>query len=197
MNIANKITISRIVLAVIIIIMLLFPFASAGVNFPNIFINELIVVNVKYVIVGVLFLLAVITDYLDGYIARKKNMVTEYGTTMDKIADKILVNSILIILASQGFIHPVIPVIMIVRDNIVSSIKTATLIKGKPLSTSKTGKVKDLLLRIGILLTLFYNLPFELFNLKVSDVFLIVATFLSVLSGFQYYTESKKIIVKK
>ena len=197
MNIANKITISRIVLTVIIIAILVFPFESAGINFTNLFINEAIVVNVKYLIVGVLFVIALITDYLDGYVARKKNIETEFGKTLDKLADKLLLDSVFIVLASQGFLHPSIPVIIVARDYIVNTIKNAALRNGKTLRFVKTGKAKSIVLKIGITLTLFYNLPFELFNLNISDMLLIVGTVLAIVSCMQYYNDNrKKIIIK-
>jgi CDP-diacylglycerol--glycerol-3-phosphate 3-phosphatidyltransferase len=197
MNLANKITISRIVLTIIMITFLVFPFESAGINFTNLFINEAIVVNIKYLIVGVLFIIAVFTDFLDGYVARKKNMQTEFGRTLDKIADKLLIDSVLIVLASQGFLHPIIPVIVVSRDYIVNTIKNAALRNGKTLRFVKTGKAKNIVFKIGITLTLFYNLPFELFNLNISDMLLIVGTVLAVISCIQYYNDNrKKIIIK-
>ena len=85
-----------------------------GIEFPKLFINEMIVVDTKYFVAGVLFIIASISDFLDGYVARKYNMITDFGKFIDAIADKILVNSVLIILSSQGFIHPIIPVVLIV-----------------------------------------------------------------------------------
>ena len=78
-----------------------------------------IVVEVKYLIAGVLFVIASLTDFLDGHIARKRNMVTDFGKMTDAIADKMLVNSVLIILAAQGFISAAIPVIIVTRDTAV------------------------------------------------------------------------------
>ena len=197
MNLANKITISRMIITIFIIGILVFPFESAGINFPNLFINESIVINIKYFIVGVLFIIALATDYLDGYVAKTKNMVTETGKTLDNIADKILIDSVLIVLASQGFLHPIIPVIVIARDYIVNAIRNAALRNGKTLKYVKTGKAKNLLLKIGLALTLFYNLPFELFNLNVSDILLIVGTVLAVISCIQYYNDNKRKIIAK
>lgn len=194
MNLPNKITLSRIVLTIIIIILLLFPFDAAGINVPQLFINESIVVDVTYLISGVLFIIASITDFLDGHIARKYNLVTDFGKMIDAIADKILVNPILIILAAKGFISPIIPVIIVCRDSVVNSIKMIAGSKGNVVAAIKMGKLKTACLMVGIVLTLFYNLPFELFNLRVSDALLIVACVLSVISGIEYYNMNKKFI---
>lgn len=194
MNLPNKLTITRIILSLIIIIILLFPFDAAGVNIPKLFINETIVVNIKYIVAGILFCIAAITDFLDGYIARKYNLVTDFGKMIDAIADKILVNSILIILASTGFISPIIPVVIIVRDSVVNAIKMVAGSKGNVVAAIKTGKIKTICLMLGIIFTLFYNLPFELWNLRVSDFLLIIAAVLSLVSCYQYYELNKKYI---
>ena len=91
MNLPNKLTIIRIIMTLFIIIILIFPFDAAGIVLPKLFINESIVVDIKYFIAGVLFILASITDFLDGHIARKYNLVTDFGKVMDAIADKVLV----------------------------------------------------------------------------------------------------------
>ena len=194
MNLPNKLTISRIIMSVIIIILLLFPFQMAGIEFPQLFIDEKLVVESKYLIAGILFILASLTDFLDGYIARKNNIVTDFGKLLDAIADKVLVNSVLIILASQGFIHPIIPVVIIVRDSIVNSIKMIAASRGKVVAAIKSGKVKTATLMVGIALTLFYNLPFELVNLRVADFLLFVAAILSIISGIQYYLLNKHLL---
>ena len=149
------------------------------------------------VIAGIIFIIASITDFLDGYIARKYNLITDFGKLMDAIADKILVNSMLIILAAQGFIHPIIPVVIIIRDSVVNSIKMLAASKGKVVAAIKTGKVKTACLMVGIVLTLFYNLPFEIWNISVAKVLLFVATILSIISGVQYFTLNKYLIKEK
>ena len=195
MNLPNKITFLRIFLTIIIVIILLFPFDAVGLTATKLFINELIVVDIKYFIAGGLFILASLTDFLDGYIARKYNLITDLGKMLDAIADKFLVNSILIILASQGLIHPILPVIVVTRDTVVDIIKMIVGSKKEVVAAIKSGKFKTAFMMLGIALTLFNNLPFELYNIKVSDVLLIIATVLSVYSGMQYYQINKKIIL--
>ena len=197
MNLPNKLTIIRIIMSIGIIVLLLFPFQTAGINIPTLFVNESIVIDIKYLIAGGLFILASLTDFFDGYLARKYNLVTDFGKLLDAIADKILVNSVLIILSSQGFIHPIIPVVVIVRDSIVNSIKMIAASKGKVVAAIKSGKVKTACLMVGIILTLFYNMPFELYNIRVSDFLLFVAAALSVISGIQYYMLNKHLLFEK
>ena len=195
MNLPNKITMLRIFLAIIIIIILIFPFDAVGLTATKLFINELIVVDVKYFVAGGLFVIAALTDFIDGFVARKYKMVTDLGKMLDAIADKFLVNSVLIILASQGLIHPIIPVIVVARDTVVDIIKMIVGSKKEVVAAITSGKIKTIFLLFGITLTLFNNLPFELMNIKVSDVLLIIATVLSVYSGLQYYQMNKQVIL--
>lgn len=192
MNTANKLTLFRIILAFIIVTILLLPLETLGVDLPKLFVNELIVVDLKYIIAGVLFIIAALSDVLDGFLARKKNCVTDLGKTLDAIADKILVNPVLIVLAAQGFVHPIIPVVVVMRDSFVNAFKMVASSKGNVVGAIKLGKIKTVCMMLGIILTLFYNMPFEIINIKCSDFLLIVATILSVVSAVQYYNLTKK-----
>lgn len=192
MNIPNKLTVLRIILSFLIIIVLVLPFEALGINLPKLFINELIVVDIKYLVAGSLFLIAALTDLLDGFLARKMKCVTNLGKILDAIADKILVNPCLIILSATGFIHPIIPVVLVMRDSFVDALKMVAVNRGKVIGAINTGKFKTVCLMIGIILTLFYNMPFELVNLKCSEFLLIIGTVLSVVSAFQYYNLTKK-----
>lgn len=193
MNLANKLTMFRIFLSILIITILLFPFYEINVNIPKAIILN-IAVDFKYILCAFIFIIASLTDALDGYIARSRNMVTDFGKLIDAIADKMLVDSVLIILCAQGFISPVITVIVILRDTFVDAIKMMAASKGKVVAAIKTGKVKTALLMFGVILTLCYNLPFEYFNIDVANFILILATIFSVVSGVQYYILNKKII---
>ena len=200
MNLPNKLTVSRVIMAILIIIILLggdYTQSLFGFEIPKLFINETLTVDFKYIIAGILFIIASLTDFLDGYIARKYNLVTDFGKLVDAIADKILVNSVLIILAAQGFIHPIIPVVIIIRDSVVNSIKMLAASEGKVVAAIKSGKIKTACLMVGIVLTLFYNLPFELWNISVAKVLLFIATILSIVSGVQYFTLNKHLIRNK
>ena len=130
MNLANKITMSRVIMALVIMIILLFPFEGLGISLPTFLISGKILVEVKYLIAGVLFIIASLTDFLDGYVARHYHMVTDFGKMVDAISDKMLTNSLLVILASSHMISPIIAVVFIVRDITVDSIKMVIGNKG-------------------------------------------------------------------
>lgn len=197
MNTANKITMSRIVLSIIIMILLLFPFYELGFKFPTYLINGNVLVDLRYIIAGVLFIIASLTDYFDGMVARKYNMVTDFGKMIDAISDKLLTNSLLVILACNGMISPVIAVVFVVRDIVVDSMKMIIGNKGRAVAAIGVAKVKTATLMVGLALTLFYNLPFSLINLRVSDFLLIVSAVLSVVSAVKYYMMAKEYFVMK
>ena len=181
-------------MAIIIIILLLFPFDQMGIDFPTYLVAGKISVDLKYIIVGVLFVIASLTDFLDGYVARKYNMVTDFGKMVDAISDKLLTNSVLIILGCSGKISAAIVVVIIARDIVVDSIKMVIGNKGHAVAAIGIAKVKTATLMIGIILTLFYNLPFEIWNIDVANVLVIIATVLSIYSGVEYYYKNKKLI---
>ena len=130
MNLANKITLSRVVLSIVIMIVLLFPFESLNIDLPSFVVGGKVFVEVKYIVAGVLFIIASITDFFDGYVARKYNIVTDFGKMVDAISDKMLTNSLLVILSSAGMISTVVAVIIIVRDFAVDSMKMIVGNKG-------------------------------------------------------------------
>lgn len=191
MNKANKITMTRIIMSAIIMILLLFPFDEVGLEFPTYLVNGNILIDLKYIIVGILFIIASLTDFLDGHIARKYNMVTDFGKMIDAISDKLLTNSVLIILACYGKISVIIAVVIVVRDIVVDSIKMVIGNKGAAVAAIKIAKYKTATLMVGITLTLFYNLPFELIPLRVSDFLLALAAILAIISGIKYYIMAK------
>ncbi len=196
MNLPNKITMARIILSILLLVMLLMPWYQMGVEFP-VYIVGNVSVNLKYIIAGIIFLVASTSDFLDGYLARKNNMVTDFGKVMDAIADKLLVNGLLIILAYERVISVVIPVVIISRDIVVDSCKMISGNNGKIVAASILGKLKTICMMCGITLTLFYNLPFELIGLPLAEIFLVLAVILSVVSGCQYFYNVKDILFPK
>ena len=197
MNLPNKITMGRIVLSIMLLILLVFPFSLCGIDFPKYELFGTISVDLKYIIGGVIFLIASLTDFIDGNIARKRNLVTDFGKVMDAIADKLLVNGLLVILAYDRIISIVIPVVIISRDIVVDSCKMISGQNGKVVAASIMGKLKTICMMSGLTLTMFYNLPFELIGFPVADILLIAAVILSVISGAQYFYSVRDILFPK
>jgi len=198
MNLPNKITLARIFLSIVLLILLIFPFELCGITFPKYgpYFGH-VILDLKYLIAGGIFLVASVTDSLDGHIARKYGLVTDFGKVMDAIADKMLVNGTLIVLACNQMINVAIPVIIITRDIAVDSIKMVAGSKGKTVGASILGKLKTICMMSGLTLVFAYNLPFEIWHVPVADALLYIATVLSIISGIQYYTVNKEYFKEK
>ncbi len=197
MNLPNKITTVRIFLSIFLIVFLLFPFYQMGIKLPIYSINGNIELSFQYIIGGLIFAVASATDFLDGYLARKNGLVTDFGKVMDAIADKILVNGILIILAYNRDISIIVPVIIITRDTIVDSIKMiASKKSGNAVPASIAGKIKTIFMMVGVTLVFFNNLPFALINFEIGKFMVLIATVLSVYSGLEYFMHHKDSFMK-
>ena len=194
LNLPNKITLARLVLSVIVLILIGIPWYQLGVSWPILFEVKTTPIELNYILAGVFFLIASVTDFLDGHIARSRNMVTDFGKMLDAIADKVLVNGVLIILAYNNIISVLIPVIIVTRDIVVDAIRMASSGKGKVIAASWPGKIKTICMLIGITLALFYNLPFEMFGIWLDEALISIATILSIYSGVQYYIVNKDFI---
>lgn len=198
MNLPTKLTVFRLILSVVIIVLLVFPFYTIGVQFPIYTISGLSSpIELQYIIAGIIFIIASLTDFLDGYIARKYNLITDTGKMLDAIADKVLVNSVLIILAAHGFINEIIPVIIVLRDIVVNAIKMEAASKGKVVAAIGSGKIKTAALMVGTTLIFFYNLPFSLIGVRIDLLLLYFACIMSVVSAVQYFSMNKDIIFPK
>ena len=194
MNLPNKLTVLRLVLSLVIIVLLCVPLHSLGLESHDGPVVYGVALEWKYIIAGVIFMIASLTDFLDGHIARKRGLVTNTGKMLDAIADKVLVNSVLIILAANYKINAIIPVVIVIRDIIVNAIKMEAASKGKVVAAIGSGKIKTATLMIGIILIFLGNMPFELIPLNVAEFFLYFATVMSIISMIQYYNLNKKLI---
>lgn len=197
MNLPNKITMARIVLSILLIIFLIFPFDLCGIQMPTYLWFGKITIGLEYIIGGVVFLIASLTDSLDGYLARSRGLVTDFGKVMDAIADKMLVNGILIVLAYNQKISVIVPVIIITRDIAVDSIKMVAGQSGHAVGASILGKLKTICMMTGLTLVFFGNFPFELIGVQVAQGLVYAATILSIISGIQYYSVNKEAFKEK
>ena len=197
MNLPNKITCVRLVIAVIVLIVMCLN-NTGIIDFKDYTVLN-IAIDPVMIACGVLFIIGSVTDFLDGYLARSRNLVTDFGKVTDAVADKVLVNGVLILLADAGFLPVVVPVIIITRDIAVDCIKMTAGNKGKVVAASWPGKVKTICMMIGISLTFFYDIPFVFIGAGtyVSDGLVYIATILSIYSGISYYNAYKDFIFKE
>ncbi len=195
MNTPNKLSIFRISLVPLIVLTLLFPYAQFGISMPTYVIND-VFIPLKNLIALFLFALASFTDFLDGYLARKYDQITTLGKFLDPIADKVLVNTLFILLAYQGVVPVVAVLLMIWRDTMVDGIRMMASAKGITISAGILGKVKTVLQIVTIIFVLLNNIPFEFWLLPVSDLLVWFSTLVSLLSGYAYFVEAKDIILE-
>lgn len=187
-NLATSFTILRLILVPILLLILLSDIISTSISYHGQYIE------IKYFIGAGIFILGSFTDFLDGYIARKYDQVTDLGKFLDPIADKLLVNSTIIVLIYAGLVSPVVGIIFIGRDTIVDVIRMIVSAKGEVVAASKYGKLKTVFQMVGISLILIYNIPFEQYGIPVAGILLYVSVFFSVFSGIDYYYLNKKYI---
>lgn len=185
MNLPNKISIFRILLVPILVVLLEFPFSDFEMTIPVIWVaNAYIPMN--YFIAGIVFIVGSLSDFLDGYIARKYDMVTAFGKFIDPVSDKLLVNSTLIMLIGHGFISPVVGVIMIGRDIIVDVVRMISAEQNIVIAAGIYGKLKTVFQMLALTLFLFYNVPFEIWGIRMANILLFVAVIFSIISGYIY-----------
>ena len=162
MNLANKLTIFRILL---VPVMMLVPIIDNLVGISG----EFLGISTAFWIMNIIFIIASITDKLDGYIARSRNQVTTFGKFLDPLADKILVLSALVILVEYGKIPSWIPIIVLAREFIVSGYRLIAVEKGgKVIAASIWGKLKTVTQMIGIIFAFLDKFSFGEFIFRVS-----------------------------
>ena len=191
MNLPNKITTFRMVCVVIIIFLLLFPWKMGGIEMPVLF-ND---VTLEYFLSFIIFVVASISDFLDGYIARKYNLVTTYGKFMDPIADKLLVNSTIIILASQIPSLVIVAVVMIARDIVVDALRLIAVSRNKVVAANIWGKLKTVTQMVAICFVLLNDFPFSFipWDVNVSLILCYVAGVCSLLSMVVYIIQNREV----
>lgn len=196
MNLPNKLTLLRIFLTIIILILVGFNWSQFGIVWPTYLMGGKVLLKLNYLIALGIFIIASLTDMLDGKIARKKNLVTDFGKVMDAIADKILVNGVLIILAYNHDISVIVPVVIVIRDTIVDSIKMVSGNNGKVVAASIAGKIKTATMMVGICFVLAGNIPMEFFGIAFDQLLILIATCLSIYSGIEYFINNKDLVLK-
>ena len=196
MNLPNKLTMLRLFLTLIILILIGFNWSLFNIVWPTYLIGGKVLLKLNYLVALIIFIIASLTDFLDGKIARKKNLITDFGKMMDAIADKVLVNSILIVLAYNHDISLVVPVIVVIRDIIVDSIKMISGNNGKVVAASMAGKIKTATMMVGICFVLAGNIPMEFFGIAFDQLLILIATCLSIYSGIEYFMNNKDLLLK-
>ena len=174
MNIANKLTLLRIVLIVPFIIILLLG--------PNSLIYRLIAF--------VIFSVASLTDFLDGYLARKFNLITNFGKLMDPLADKILVLSSLMVFVELKYVPAWMVIVIIARDFLINGIRSLAASKGNVIPAGNLGKIKTTTQMIAILLIILLGRsPYNIYVMAVPVFFTLWSAWDYIKGGKEYFNE--------
>lgn len=198
MNLTNKLTLFRIILVPIMVII---PFLNIDATFLGI--------PVTWIIIDIIFIIASITDKLDGHIARSKNQITTFGKFLDPIADKILVISAMIMLVEDGRLPAWIPIIVLFREFIVSGYRlVAVQNEGKVIAASIWGKLKTVTQMLALIVALIDTNAFgAIFTKSLSTYEFIINLFVTIMmsisvvatiaSGIDYVKDGKELLKDK
>src|SRR5699024_6110434 len=177
MNLPNKITLSRIFIIPVFIILLSVPFDWGTWNIGD---ADL---PVAHFAAALLFILAAGTDWLDGYYARKYNLVTNLGKFLDPLADKLLVSSALILLVEMNMAPAWVVILIISREFAVTGLRLVAAGESIVLAASSMGKIKTASQMIAIAVLLLHNFPFSYVGFPFGTVMLYIALIFTVWSG--------------
>lgn len=143
---------------------------------------------------AVVFILASMTDWVDGYLARSRNEVKNFGKFMDPIADKLLVMSAFVLLVGDGRMTGVSCIIILAREFIISGFRLIASDRGMVLAAGKLGKIKTTLQIIAIVLLLLNNFPFVYIGIPMDKIVLAAAVVMTVWSGADYIVKNRQIL---
>ncbi len=188
MNLANRITVARVILVPFVMIFLLVPTPGWGWQMAGGWISG------GSLIATVIFIVASATDTLDGYIARKRNLITNFGKFMDPLADKLLVSTALISLVAMNRVPAWIVIIMIGREFAVTGLRSVASSAGTVIAASWFGKWKTVTQMVAIVLLMLNNFPFAYIKFPMDQVMLYLAALLTLLSGFDYFYKNRHAI---
>lgn len=176
MNLPNKLTILRIILVPVFMFVLL--------------------VKIPYgqLFAALIFIIAASTDGLDGYIARKRKQITNFGKIMDPLADKLLVSAALISLVQLGQISGWVAVIIIGREFAVTGLRSVAAAEGLVISASKLGKLKTVSQIIAIVAILINEIILKIIGIPLGEYFMYLAVFFTLYSGWDYFSKAGKLL---
>ncbi len=173
MNLANKITIFRVFLVPVFMIAL----------YSNL--------SYSSYLAAAIFIFASLTDTLDGYIARSRNMITNFGKFVDPLADKVLVSAALISLVDLGKVPGWVVVVIIAREFTITGFRVIAASEGVTIAASPLGKIKTITQLIAIIALLLNNFPFNIINLPFANIMLYISLFFTIISGVDYIYKNK------
>ena len=189
MNLPNKITVSRVLLIPVFMVFMLVDFKLGTITVAG---TEMMK---EHLIGGLIFIVASITDWLDGYIARKNNLVTNMGKFLDPLADKLLVSAAFIILVELGIAPSWIVIIIISREFAVTGLRLILAGGGEVVAANQLGKIKTTAQILAISSLLLNNIFFEAIGVPFGVIMLYIALVFTIWSGFDYFYKNRRVLI--
>ncbi|MFZ2588554.1 CDP-diacylglycerol--glycerol-3-phosphate 3-phosphatidyltransferase [Paucilactobacillus nenjiangensis] len=188
MNLPNKLTVLRLIAIPFFLLLLVLPLDWGTISFAG------ATVPVTQLVAAIIFLAAVITDNLDGIIARKYHLITNFGKFTDPLADKLLVMTAFIMLTSMNVVPAWVTVVIIWRELAVTGLRLLIIeTNGEVLAAKMPGKIKTVSQFIAILFLLLDNMFFALANIPFGEIMLYVCLFFTVYSGIDYFVKGRSV----
>ena len=188
MNIANRLTIARIVMIPLFLLMMCFTkdvFGTVSVLHSNL--------SVSWLLAMIIFTIASITDFLDGYLARKYHLITNFGKFADPLADKLLVMTAFITLVGAGVIPMWIVAVIVCRELAVTGLRLLLVNDGEVLAAAWPGKVKTATQMLAIIFLLIDDFPVKGLPFSIGTILLYVCLVATVYSGVDYFIKNKHV----
>lgn len=189
MNLPNKITLSRVLLIPFFILFIAVDFGWGIIQIGG---TEM---PVEHLVGAIIFIAASITDWLDGYLARKQNLVTNMGKFLDPLADKLLVSAAFILLVELGAAPAWIVIIIISREFAVTGLRLILAGGGEVVAANQLGKIKTVTQLLAIIFLLLHNIFFEAAGIPFGTIMLYIALIFTVWSGADYFMKNRRILL--
>lgn len=197
MKVAKNLSLFHIVLTAIAILMILIPWYQLGITFPSFIAGGKIVIDTKYLVVGFLYIVIILLKFLEYKVEPTRKKDGKLIFALRNTSNKILTFGLLFILSYNGFLSIIFPVFLFMKDNIMETMKKLSADNGKMIEKSALGISEKVILDLGIIFSLFYNLPFELWNIYFADCCIMIATIIGVINGSLYYFRAKELLMNE